>query len=77
MHVIKIKLFNLSFLLHKIFKIICTAIPHIFFSMCVDFIDLNKTYLKDSYPLPQINQLVNAISEHELLSFMDAFIDYN
>ena len=26
--------------------------------MCVDFTDLNKAYLKDSFPLPRIDQLV-------------------
>jgi len=41
--------------------------------MCIDFIYLNKAYPKDSYPLPWINQLVDAIAGHELLSFMDAF----
>ena len=28
--------------------------------MCVDFIDLNKACLKDSYPLPQVDVLVNS-----------------
>ena len=27
--------------------------------MCVDFTDLNNTYLKDSFPLPRIDQLVD------------------
>ena len=31
---------------------------------CVDFTDLNKTCLKDSFQLPQIDQLVDATSEH-------------
>ena len=41
--------------------------------MCVDFQKLNKTCPKDSYPLPRIDQLVDATSGHELLTFMDAF----
>ena len=45
--------------------------------MCVDFTDLNKTCPKDSYPLPRINQLVDLIAGHQLLSFMDAFSGYN
>ena len=45
--------------------------------MCVDFIDLNKTCPKDSYPLPHIDQLVDSIAGHQLLSFMDAFSGYN
>ena len=45
--------------------------------MCVDFTDLNKTYPKDSYPLPRIDQLVDSTASHRLLSFMDAFSGYN
>jgi ribonuclease HI len=45
--------------------------------MCVDFTNLNKAYLKDSFPLPQIDLLVDSTSGHELLSFMDAFSGYN
>ena len=45
--------------------------------MCVDFMDLNKAYPKDSYPLPRIDTLVNSTARHQLLSFMDAFSGYN
>ena len=45
--------------------------------ICVDFIDLNKVCPKDSYPLPCIDQLVDSIAGHQLLSFMDAFSCYN
>ena len=45
--------------------------------LCVDFTDLNKAYLKDSYPLPRIDQLVNSTARHQLLSFIDAFARYN
>ena len=45
--------------------------------MCVDFTDLNKASPKDSYPLPRIDQLVDSIAGHQLLSFMDAFSGYN
>ena len=45
--------------------------------MCVDFTDLNKACPKDSYPLPQIDTLVDSMVRHELLSFMDAFSGYN
>ena len=44
---------------------------------CVDFTDLNKACPKDSYPLPHINQLVDSIASHQLLSFMDVFSSYN
>ena len=45
--------------------------------MCVDFTDLNKACPKDSYPLPQIDVLVDSTTKHQLLSFMDASSSYN
>ena len=45
--------------------------------MCVDFTDLNMAYLKDSFPLPRIDQLADSTARHKLLSFMDAFSGYN
>ncbi|KAK0593858.1 hypothetical protein LWI29_035065 [Acer saccharum] len=45
--------------------------------MCVDFTDLNKACPKDSFPLPRIDQLVDATAGHETLSFMDAYSGYN
>ena len=43
----------------------------------VDFTDLNKACPKDSFPLPRIDQLVDSIAGHKLLTFMDAFSGYN
>ncbi|KAK0572938.1 hypothetical protein LWI29_000694 [Acer saccharum] len=45
--------------------------------MFVDFTDLNKACPKDSFPLPRIDQLVDATAGHETLSFMDAYSGYN
>ena len=45
--------------------------------MCVDFTDLNKFCPKDSFPLPRIDQLMDSIAVHKLLTFMDAFLRYN
>ena len=45
--------------------------------MFVDFTDLNKACLKDSYPLPQVDILVDSTARHQLLSFMDAFSGYS
>ena len=45
--------------------------------MCVDFIDLNQACPKDSFPLPRIDQLLDLIAGHKLLTFMDAFSGYN
>ena len=45
--------------------------------LCIDFTDLNRACLKDSFPLPRIDLIVDATAGHELLSFMDAFSGYN
>ena len=45
--------------------------------MCVDFTDLNKASLKDSYLFPRVDILVDSTARHQLLSFMDAFLGYN
>ena len=44
---------------------------------CIDFTDLNKACPKDSFPIPRIDQLVDATSGNQLLSFMDAYLGYN
>ena len=45
--------------------------------MCIDYTDLNKACPKDSYPLPSIDQLVDATSGFQIMSFMDSFSRYN
>ena len=45
--------------------------------ICINFIDVNRACPKDSFPLPQIDLIVDATTGHELLSFMDAFSGYN
>ncbi|XP_012833996.1 PREDICTED: uncharacterized protein LOC105954857 [Erythranthe guttata] len=45
--------------------------------MCIDFRDLNKACPKDDYPLPRIDQLVDATAGCELLSMMDASQGYH
>jgi len=45
--------------------------------MCVDFTDLNKACPKDSYPLPNIDALVDSASGCKMLSLLDAFSGYN
>ena len=44
---------------------------------CINFTDLKKACPKDSFPLPKIDQLVDATAGYELLSFIDAFSGYN
>ena len=43
----------------------------------VDNTNLNKACPKDSFPLPKIDQWVDATFGHRLLSFMDVFFKYN
>ena len=43
----------------------------------IDFTDVYQAYPKDSFPLPRIDLIVDAMAGHELLSFMDAFSGYN
>ena len=45
--------------------------------VCIDFINLNRACPKDGFPLPYIDQMVDTMVGHELLSFLDAFLGYN
>lgn len=36
-----------------------------------------QSHPKDGFPLPQIDQLVDSLSGHEVLSFLDAYNGYN
>lgn len=43
----------------------------------LDYTDLNITCSKDCFPLPWIDQLVDATVGYELLSFIDVYFGYN
>ena len=43
----------------------------------VDYTDLNDACPKDSFPLPRIDQIVDASVGHGMLSFLDAFSGYH
>lgn len=58
-------------------KIVMVRKPNMKWRMCVDFTNLNKVCLKDSFPLPRIDTLVDSTIGHQALSFMDAFLGYN
>ena len=45
--------------------------------VCVDFTDLNKVCPKNPFPLPRIDQLVDATVGHPWISFLDAFQEYH
>jgi len=44
--------------------------------MCVNFTDLNKTCLNDSYPFPKIDHLVESNASFKYLSFLNANFGY-
>ena len=39
--------------------------------VCIDFMDLNKVFPKDPFPMPKIDQLVDAIVGHHRMSFLE------
>ena len=45
--------------------------------VCVDFMDLNRACPKDPFPMPRIDQLVDATVGHFRMSFLDAFQGYH
>ena len=45
--------------------------------VCVDFTNLNKACPKDAFPMPRIDQLVDAMAGHPRMSFLDAFQGYH
>ena len=45
--------------------------------VCVDYKDLNEACPKDSFPLTRIDQIVDSLAEHGMLSFLDGFSDYH
>ena len=45
--------------------------------VCVDYTDLNEACPKDSFPLPRIDQIVDASVGHGMLWFLDAFSGYH
>ena len=45
--------------------------------LCVDFKDLNKACPKDPFPLPRIDQIIDATAGHDSLCFLDAYSGYH
>ena len=43
----------------------------------MDYTDLNEACPKDSFPLPQIDQIVDTSVGHGMLSFLNAFLGYH
>jgi hypothetical protein len=45
--------------------------------MCIDYTDLNKHCLKDPFPLPHIDQVVDSTAGSVLLCFLDCYSRYH
>jgi hypothetical protein len=45
--------------------------------ICIDYTDLNKHYLKDLFPLPCIDQVVDSTAGSVLLCFLDCYSGYH
>ena len=46
-------------------------------SVCTDFRDLNRACLRDNFPTPFIDQILDGCAGSEVFSFMDGFYGYN
>lgn len=45
--------------------------------ICVDFCCLNAVTIKDPFPIPFTNSVLEEVAGHEIYSFMDGFSGYN
>jgi hypothetical protein len=45
--------------------------------VCIDFRNLNKITLKDEYPMPIADMLINNASVDRVISFLDGNVGYN
>lgn len=76
------KLISINFLPESLYLVwlvnpVLVLKPNGSWRMCIDFTDLNKAFPKDCFPLSRIDQMVDATSGYELLTFMDAYSGYN
>lgn len=45
--------------------------------VCVEYSILKDASLRDSFPLPIIDQIMDTMIKHKLMSFLDAYSRYN
>ena len=45
--------------------------------ICVDFRSLNAVTIKDPFPIPFIDNILEEVAGHEMYSFIDRFLRYN
>jgi hypothetical protein len=45
--------------------------------LCVDFQHLNKVSLKDNYPIPPMEEILQQVYGAQMMSLLDGFLGYN
>lgn len=45
--------------------------------ICIDFKNLDQLSLKENYPLPIMDQVLQTVTSSEMLSMLDGFLGYN
>jgi hypothetical protein len=45
--------------------------------VCIDFRNLSRACLKDNYPLPNMDHLLQTVTGLEMMSMLDGFSGYN
>ena len=45
--------------------------------LCIDFRNLNKASLKDNYPLPKMDHILQRVVGSKIISLLDGFSGYN
>ena len=45
--------------------------------MCIDYMKLNTVTIKDHFPLPFIDQMLDRLAEHPHFYFLDGYSRYN
>ena len=45
--------------------------------ICIDFKNLNRESLKDNYPIPTMEQILQSVFVSAMLSLLDGFFGYN
>lgn len=45
--------------------------------LCIDFINLNKVSLKDNYPLPKMDHILQIVVGASWMSLLDGYLGYN
>jgi hypothetical protein len=45
--------------------------------LCIDFRNMNLAYIKDNYPLPNMETLLQRVTGSKIMSMLDGFSGYN